>query len=161
MGSGRALIVHRDGRIESEHYTNDTVRCWEPPQTISNRGYMRIRVMRNGKQCHMSVHRLLAECFIPNPENKPQINHKNGDKTDNRLSNLEWTTGDENIVHAIKNGIIKSKPVIRQDRNTGEIVRYRSVREAERDMRTGTDTIRNYCKGTRKQPKDYIWSYAG
>ena len=68
-----------------------------------------IGVKESGASRKMDIHRLVAKAFIPNPKNKPQVNHKNGNKTDNRVVNLEWVTEKENMEHARKNGFIKSK----------------------------------------------------
>lgn len=69
---------------------------------ITGRGYLFINLYKNGKKKTGLIHRLLANAYIPNPENKPQINHKNGIKKDNRLENLEWVTSSENHIHARK-----------------------------------------------------------
>ena len=66
--------------------------------------------MKNeGKRYDFTIHRLVALAFIPNEENKPFINHKNGIKTDNRVENLEWCNQSENVTHAVKNRLIKTK----------------------------------------------------
>lgn len=65
-----------------------------------------IKLCKNNKTKHFSVHRLIAQTFIPNPENKPQVNHKDGNKLNNCVENLEWVTGKENIKHAIQNSLI-------------------------------------------------------
>lgn len=72
------------------------------------RGYWNVGLMIDGKQKHFSVHRLVATAFVPNPEGKPQVNHINGIKTDNRVENLEWTTVAENTQHAYDNNLAKS-----------------------------------------------------
>ena len=67
---------------------------------IHDKGYLRVDLMnKNGKK-HCKVHRLVAEAFIPNPQNKPQINHKDGNNQNNSVTNLEWVTNSENRKHA-------------------------------------------------------------
>ena len=69
---------------------------------ISNTGYERVTLSKNNKTKKFSIHRLIADAFIPNTENKPQVNHINEIKTDNRVENLEWVTQSENALHSIK-----------------------------------------------------------
>ena len=85
------LIIKEDGTI--------WVKERKKPVSESKNGYLVTGFDRNVYY----VHRLVAEKYIPNPDNKPQVNHINGDKTDNRVENLEWVTGQENIKHYHKN----------------------------------------------------------
>ena len=73
----------------------------------SKRGYTYVTIRKDGKEHYLRLHRLIAKAFIPNLENKPQVNHINGIKLDNRLSNLEWCTARENIQHACNTGLNK------------------------------------------------------
>lgn len=72
-----------------------------------NRRYLQVHLSLKGVCKGHSIHRLVAEAFIPNPDNKPQVNHIDGNKHNNHVSNLEWVSPSENIQHAIKNGLIK------------------------------------------------------
>jgi hypothetical protein len=70
--------------------------------SITRVGYLRYFFSHEGKRFRVSAQRLIATCFIPNPDNKPQVNHKDGNKLNNDVSNLEWCTGSENALHSYK-----------------------------------------------------------
>ena len=100
-GTDRAYFVCVDGAIYST-YTNKAMR-----QRKEKNGYLSVALLCNGKKKQHSVHRLVAKAFIPNPENKREVNHINGIKTDNRINNLEWNTRSENNKHAFVAGLKK------------------------------------------------------
>lgn len=79
--------------------------AWTSKQTkITKEGYMVARVSRHKKKVELRIHRLVAEAFIPNPNNKPYINHKDGNRCNNHVDNLEWVTPLENTHHAMRRG---------------------------------------------------------
>ena len=119
-------IVYSDGRVYSKKST-----IFLKPR-YEGHGYLFISMPDRGKPKNFKIHRLLAKSFIPNPEGKPMVNHINGIKDDNRLENLEWVTNKENMIHAVKIGLITmnhSKKVV-IDMNTG--VFYESGSELAR-----------------------------
>ena len=86
--------------------TNGTKKEATISYTSRNKKYGVVTYYNNGKQKHQYVHRLIAEAFIPNIENKPQINHIDGNTRNNKIDNLEWVTAKENTVHAYRTGLM-------------------------------------------------------
>lgn len=72
---------------------------------VNRNGYAEVALTKDGSTKTIPLHRLIAKHFVPNPENKPCVNHKNGVKTDNRIANLEWVTKQENTKHAFDNNL--------------------------------------------------------
>lgn len=75
----------------------------------TNRGYLTVGFWLDGKKKRLSIHRLVAQAFLTNPRNLPEVNHINGCKTDNNLSNLEWASGRKNVLHAYQTKLRKTK----------------------------------------------------
>jgi hypothetical protein len=94
-------IIHSDGRVITNNpYKKSMCGKEMKPYTHYN-GYQTISLRIDNKYVRYLLHRLVAQCFIPNPQNKPEVNHKDGVKTNNDISNLEWVTRSENERHAI------------------------------------------------------------
>lgn len=98
--------VSKDGRVLSHPKRCSNVFGKILKQYINHTGYHSV-VLQNGYKVKHMVHVLVAKAFIPNPENKPQVNHKDGNKSNNCVENLEWVTASENIHHAFKTGLRK------------------------------------------------------
>lgn len=98
--------VHRNGTIY-RNTKKGKVLCSQI-KTARNKQYLTVTATVNKKQKHFYVHRLLAKAFIPNPLNKPQVNHIDGNGSNNDLNNLEWVTASENIRHAYETGLMKT-----------------------------------------------------
>ena len=88
--SNTGLVRSAGTKTHPPHEYTQSLSCW---------GYPRVHINLNGKNKNLVVHRMVAKAFIPNPENKKQVNQNNGNKTDNRVENLEWCTPSENCQH--------------------------------------------------------------
>lgn len=108
------------GRARSFH--NQYGRVLKPIRTTD--GYSQVTLSKNGKLKATRLHILVAQAFIPNPENKPQVNHIDGNRANCHVDNLEWATSKENIQHAYKIGLAKSGPDHKSSLLTAEQVRY-------------------------------------
>ena len=115
--------ISTDGVVRNEKFN------WELRKENTRNGYERVTLSKDNKTKRFLVHRLVARYFIENPMKKPQVNHINENKTDNRASNLEWVTSSENARHSIKNRESYIKPKVKPkgykkilNNNTGEIV---------------------------------------
>jgi hypothetical protein len=132
--------------------------------SVTDKGYIRVEL--EGKS--YTLHRLVATSFIPNPENKPQINHIDGNKTNNCVSNLEWCTNSENQLHAYKYGLNKpsekagkdKRKVCQLDKDTNEVIRvFDSIADAGRYINTRSSNISSVCKGLRNTCGGFKWGY--
>lgn len=154
----------------------------------SKAGYYRVSLPVNGKYKKIPVHRLIAKTFIPNPQNKPTVNHKNEIKTDNRVCNLEWATMLEQNIHgtrikrAVKHTNYKarnidykivaskhdyvamakkcSKPILQMDMDGNVLQRFESITIAHQQTGANMAHIVMCAKGKGKSCGGYKWAYA-
>ena len=138
---------------------------------INNHGYRQHTLYMNGKQQQFYAHRLVAIAFLENPENKYSVNHKDGNKLNNAVSNLEWATISENTQHAYNNGLIKPNPkkgarvsadkrsvkLKATNKKTGEILIFKNSKEAADFLKKGSGNIRSAATGKIKSAYGYYW----
>lgn len=117
----------------------------------NNRGYKDIRLSKEGKTSTKLVHILTAEAFVSNPDNKPYVNHQDGNKLNNHYSNFSWVNHSENIQHAYDTGLIKIRSKAVVDECSGII--YLSIKEAAQAINISYGTCRNYLNGNIKTNK--------
>jgi hypothetical protein len=140
-------------------YSKKTNKILRAKLNINN--YYCVVLCDSGKITTKRVNRLVAIAFIPNSLNKSEVNHKDGNKTNNNINNLEWVTHKENIIHARDVlGICKDKPVIGIHIKTGEQIQFKSTMEAGRNG-FNSGNISSCCnkKPYFKTHKNYIWKY--
>lgn len=141
--------VNRHGDVRSEKSGKLFSKC------KNSHGYVTIILRKDGIPYSKKVHRLVAETFLPNPENKREVNHIDGDKANNALSNLEWTTPSENIRHAVNTGLLPSKRM--RIIETGE--EFSSAVECAKSINGSYADIYHCLNGERKTHKGYHYEY--
>lgn len=161
--------VSDDGKVRSvDRIVHDTkgrytgikkrLRGVEMKTPISN-GYPVVNIHRDSVSNVVPVHVLVAEAFIPNPNNYPTVNHIDGDKTNNHVENLEWASYAQNNVHALKTGLRKPRGnPIAQYTIDGELVGvYKSAYEATRQTGLSFNNISHCLNGRARTAYGYIW----
>lgn len=125
-----------------------------------SKGYLMANLSKNSIVSNKTIHRLVAQAFIPNPENKPDINHIDEDKTNNNVNNLEWSTRKENCNHGTRNERI-SIPIIATNLKTGESREFYGTNECARRLGLYQQNITSVLKGRRKHTGGYTFKYKG
>lgn len=149
-GFGEKYYISNLGRIKSINYKGTGGESLMQPTCHNGYKHIALSVYDNSKA--FSVHRLVAEAFIPNPNNYPFVNHKNEIRDDNRAENLEWCTQDYNAKYSVGN------PVIAENIITGESRKYMSIQSTKQDG-FNPSLVCKCCKGERVTHGGYTWRY--
>lgn len=167
--------VSNTGKIRNLNYRNQG-RIREFQKSINGGGYEFVHIYDKGKTRKMMVHVVVAKAFIPNPEGKPQVNHKDGNKRNNRVENLEWVTQSENMLHAYRTGLSENTrkyarqhmreishlgvekrmvPIKATNVETGEVRVYGTIKEACKDLGVLQWDVYNVTSGQKDHAKGY------
>lgn len=169
-GTDGRYEVSNTGKVRSNNYLGHG-KTVELKQNKDRGEYHTVYLYFEGKRKFKQVHRLVAQAFIPNPEEKPQVNHQDGNKSNNNVSNLEWNTKKENSQHAARTGLWDKQLQGFADRNediarrivcvnikTGTVTEFETTMEAK--ISTGSKHVSEVAKGKQIQSKGYIFYYA-
>jgi hypothetical protein len=136
---------------------------------INKHGYECVQLHDDGARKHITVHRVVALAFITNSCGKPQINHIDGIKTNNSVTNMEWCTNSENMIHAHKLGLVQmplgekhymSKAITQYNKDGEYIKNYKCMSDAQRELGIDTSCITRCCKGKYQTAGGFIWRYS-
>lgn len=150
-------LISKEGQV----YSTKTNKIREIE--INENGYCRIRLMDGTKQGKkFYIHRLVAEAYIPNPNNYNQVNHKDLNKHNNNLDNLEWCSESMNMQHNSDNKPENCRKIFQFDLSDENklIGTYNSIKEASEKTNTNKTSIIHCCSGKYKKAGEYIWKYA-
>lgn len=126
---------------------------------LDTHGYYVVDLFKNGAGKRMKVHRLVALAFIPNPENKATVNHKDGNTINNSIDNLEWASQLENNLHCINVLKKRFKPVASYNKDGSLIKQYESVSAAAKDVGAEKTNIVKACRHRTKSCAGFVWEY--
>jgi hypothetical protein len=126
--SGRVFSLPRNPKRNKNCYLTNEI------SISQNKDYKYFKAWIHPINKHISLHRALAMTFIPNPENKPMVNHIDGDKLNNDLSNLEWVTAKENAIHAWENGLYGTPPTYWKGKIGKEHCNSKPIIQYDKDM---------------------------
>ena len=150
--------ISNKGRVKSLYKGSE--RILRPG--IDGSGYMFVCLCYDNVRKYFKLHRLIAQAFIPNPENKPQVNHLDECKINNTLENLEWTTAKENInfgTHNERSAKARSKQILQYSKSGDFIREWKSASEVERVLGINRGNITQCCRGRYKSIGGFIWKY--
>ena len=125
-------------------------------------GYMFVCLYHDNMKKTVKLHRLVAQAFIPNPENKPQVNHLDENKKNNCVDNLEWASAKENSNYGTRNERLTGKPficIIQYSKDGLFIREWKGAMEVERVIGINNRNINSCCKGKRKSAGGFVWKY--
>ena len=147
-------IIYPDGRLKNKNTDKFLV------GQVGKNGYLSYNIRTDKGKKRVYAHRLVAESFLPNPENKEQVNHKDGNKLNNSYHNLEWATQKSFSTEARENQAKKvSTKVAKYDLKGNLICIYPSIIEASRKENISRHSIRDVIKGKKGNHKGFIWRY--
>ena len=152
--------INNFGKIKSAYKKGNNCNNKILKVSYTYNGYERVGLSKNNKTKKYLVHRLVAETFIPNPNNYPCINHKDENKQNNNINNLEWCTRSYNINYGNRNNNL-NKEVWQYDLKGNFIKKWKSTMEIQRSLGYKNQNISSACRGKSRTAYNYIWKYKG
>lgn len=172
LGNLKSLdrIINLTGKNQFKSFTaQKLIKGQKIKKCINKYNYFQVVLYKNGEKENKLIHQLVAQAFIPNPDNKPTVNHIDGNKLNNCVDNLEWATNKEQTQHAIQKLGFRSV-ISKQCRDKQKELHQRKVKRSDgimfnsiKEASMGDDNLRRHisevCLGKRKHAGGYSWEY--